>query len=215
MSPRLRLAFTAAILLGLAAFLFVRREPTAPSAVPTASAPTPASVAVAPQIENRKSEIKNSAAAPAQSPLADALNAPDGTIRRDLEILNEVFGAFHTNFPRLGNPVGENHEITAALLGENPAQFRFLSRAHRALNARGELCDRWGTPFRFHQISGTAMEIRSAGPDRKFGTPDDALAAACRRAGCFGLRVGPDLRASRVVLLNASPAALPSRGGRA
>jgi hypothetical protein len=37
------------------------------------------------------------------------------------------------------------------------------------------LCDRWGTPLRFHQLSGERMEIRSAGPDRKFGTPDDAL----------------------------------------
>jgi hypothetical protein len=177
MSLRLRLALTAAIFLGIASFLFLRRESAAPPSVPQASADTPASVPAAPKIESRKSEIKNfaAAAAPAQSTLADALNAPDGTIRRDLEILNELFGAFHTNFPRLGNPVGENHEITAALLGENPAQFRFLSRAHRALNARGELCDRWGTPFRFHQISGTAMELRSAGPDRKFGTPDDAL----------------------------------------
>jgi hypothetical protein len=115
------------------------------------------------------------APAPAGSAIADALNAPAGTLRRDLEILDELFGAFHTNFPRLGNPVGENAEITAALTGENPARFVFLSPRHRALNARGELCDRWGTPFRFHQLSGTQMEIRSAGPDRKFATPDDAV----------------------------------------
>ena len=109
----------------------------------------------------------------ADSPLADRLNAPAGTLRHDLEIVHGLIGAFQTNFPRLGNPVGENSEITAALAGENPAQFLFISPRHPAINARGELCDRWGTPFRFHQISGTRMEIGSAGPDRKFATADD------------------------------------------
>lgn len=127
---------------------------------------------VAPQAENQKSREES---APAGSPIADNLNASDGMIRRDLEILNELFGAYQSNFPRVGNPVGENAEITAALMGENPAKFVFIARSHRAINARGELCDRWGTPFRFHQLSGVQMEIRSAGPDRKFGTGDDAV----------------------------------------
>ncbi len=172
MSPRLRLALAAAILLGLAALFFLPR----PASPPTASAPAArAPTSAAPKIENRKSEIEIPAAsAAAGSPIADDLNAPGGSLRRDLEILNELFGAFQTNFPRLGNPVGENVEITAALAGANPAQFVFISPRHRAINARGELCDRWGTPFRFHQISGTHMEIRSAGPDRKFATADDA-----------------------------------------
>ena len=57
------------------------------------------------------------------SPIAAALNAPSGTIRRDLEILNEVFGAWQTNFPHEGNPVGENAEITAALIGQNVSHY--------------------------------------------------------------------------------------------
>jgi len=69
---------------------------------------------------------------------------------------------------------GHHVEITAALAGNNPVRFAFIPPGHRAINARGELVDRWGTPFRFHQLSGTQMEIRSAGPDRKFGTTDDA-----------------------------------------
>lgn len=117
-------------------------------------------------IENRESKIEN--------PLAAELNAPAGTIRRDLAVLNELFTNFQTNFPRTGNPVGENSEITAALTGDNPAHFAFIPKNHPAINASGELCDRWGTPFRFHQLSGQIMEIRSAGPDRKFGTADDA-----------------------------------------
>jgi hypothetical protein len=146
------------------------RERFAPG---TLSSPAPATGApAAAKVENQKSPAESS---PAGSPIADNLNVAEGTIRRDLEILNELFGAYHTNFPRIGNPVGENAEITAALLGDNPAGFVFIARSHRAINARGELCDRWGTPFRFHQLSGTQMEIRSAGPDRKFGTADDAL----------------------------------------
>jgi hypothetical protein len=178
MSPRFRLVLAAAILLGLAALFFLPRPtppPTAPASS-SSSAPAdraPASAPATPKIENRKSEIEIPSAA-AGSPIADDLNAPGGSLRRDLEILNELFGAFHTNFPRLGNPVGENVEITAALAGANPAQFVFISPRHRAINARGELCDRWGTPFRFHQVSGTHMAIRSAGPDRKFATADDA-----------------------------------------
>jgi hypothetical protein len=110
-------------------------------------------------------------------PIAAPLNAPDSTIARDLDILRQLFETWQSNFPREGNPIGENAEITAALMGENRLGFALIPRGHRALNERGELCDRWGTPLRFHQISGTQMEIRSAGPDRKFATEDDALLA--------------------------------------
>ncbi len=107
------------------------------------------------------------------SPIADALGAPNGTIRRDVEILNEVLVAWQTNFPRDGNPTGENEEITVALAGDNRLHFAFIAPNHPAIDPDGRLCDRWGTPFRFHALSGTQMEIRSAGPDRKFGSADD------------------------------------------
>ncbi|MFM9080246.1 MAG: hypothetical protein ACKOTE_08970 [Opitutaceae bacterium] len=83
--------------------------------------------------------------------------------------------AFRTSFPREGNPVGSNAEITAALQGNNPAGVAFLPRGHRAVNAAGELCDRWGTPFFFHAESARRMEVRSAGPDRRLWTEDDAI----------------------------------------
>jgi hypothetical protein len=89
--------------------------------------------------------------------------------------VRQLFEAWLSNFPREGNPIGENAEITAALTGENRLGLALIPKGHRALNARGELCDRWGTPLRFHQLSGTQMEVRSAGPDRKFGTDDDAM----------------------------------------
>ena len=43
------------------------------------------------------------------------------------------------------------------------------------VNARGELVDNWGTPFFFHSLSRTEMEIRSAGPDHKMWTGDDLV----------------------------------------
>ena len=111
--------------------------------------------------------------ADAISPIARDLNAPGGDIRRDLEILNAVFEAWRTNFTG-GNPVGENDEITVALAGDNSLRFAFVDPTHPAIDAAGRLCDRWGTPFRFHQLSGTVMEIWSAGPNRRFGDADDA-----------------------------------------
>lgn len=107
--------------------------------------------------------------------LAVNLNAPDSTISQDLETLQHLFDNWRSNFPREGNPVGENAEITAALMGENRLKLVLIPKGHRAISARGELCDRWGTPFRFHQLSGNRMEVRSAGPDRKFATDDDAV----------------------------------------
>jgi hypothetical protein len=76
---------------------------------------------------------------------------------------------------RSGNPVGENSEITAALTGRNRLSYAFILPGSPAINSKGELCDRWGTPFFFHQLSGERMEIRSAGPDRKLWTPDDEV----------------------------------------
>jgi len=167
-----KIGLSTAILLGIAAFFFLR--PCSDFSTSRQSQPASETVAQrAPSQADPNTETTALTSPVAGSTIANDLNAPTVAIRRDLEILNELFVAFQTNFPRFGNPVGENAEITAALTGENSAKFVFISPRHRAISARGELCDRWGTPFRFHQVSGTRMEIRSAGPDRKFATPDD------------------------------------------
>ncbi len=108
-------------------------------------------------------------------PIIAPLNKPGSTIARDLSAVSAVLDAWRSNFPREGNPVGENADITAALTGANRLELALIPKGHPAINAKGELCDRWGTPFRFHQLSGEQMEIRSAGPDRKFATEDDAV----------------------------------------
>jgi hypothetical protein len=74
------------------------------------------------------------------------------------------------------NPVGTNPEITKALTGDNPKQARFIKEElGLRINGGGELVDYWGTPFFFHQLSGTEMEIHSAGPDKVMWTADDLV----------------------------------------
>ncbi len=71
------------------------------------------------------------------------------------------------------NPVGTNREIMKALMGENPKGARFGPPEGQSLNENGELIDRWGTPYFFHQMTKDWMEIRSAGPDRRMWNEDD------------------------------------------
>jgi hypothetical protein len=74
------------------------------------------------------------------------------------------------------NPVGTNPEITKALNGDNPKQARFIKEElGLRINGGGELVDYWATPFFFHQLSGTEMEIHSAGPDKVMWTADDLV----------------------------------------
>ncbi len=73
------------------------------------------------------------------------------------------------------NPVGTNAEITKALMGGNPKHAMLGPADGQGINAQGELIDQWGTPYFFHQMSGTHMEIRSAGPDQKMWTSDDVV----------------------------------------
>lgn len=107
--------------------------------------------------------------------VGEGLNMEGSTGRRDLQVLQEVLTAWRTNAPQGGNPVGNNQEITAALTGDNPWRVEIIPPDHPAINAQGELCDRWGEPLFFHQLSGDRMEIWSNGPDRIRGTDDDVI----------------------------------------
>lgn len=108
-------------------------------------------------------------------PLVEGLLDPAGSVERDLAIVAGIFDGWLSNFPAEGNPVGENVEITAALLGQNRYKLDLIPVNHPAINRAGEFCDRWGTPLFFHQLSGTEMEIRSAGSDGIHHTDDDVV----------------------------------------
>ena len=73
------------------------------------------------------------------------------------------------------NPVGTNAEIMASVMGGNPKEATLGPPEGMQLNDKGELIDRWGTPYFFHQLSRDQMEIRSAGADKIMWTDDDAV----------------------------------------
>jgi hypothetical protein len=193
--------FVAALAVATAGLLFWLRHTASPEAKPepatkpalvsaAAASPSPADAPASATAPADSSSRKSNSTAPGARAVsiatteasetlerittADALGAPAAGIQDDLRILVTLFEDWRSFYPGAGNPWGDNAEITAALTGKNRRQLVFIDPAHRAINRDGELCDRWNTPFRFHALSGERMEIRSAGPDKKFGTDDDA-----------------------------------------
>lgn len=149
-------------------------DPVIPAGPPAGDWEPPAPILTEPVVDYSPYRTR-----PETDPLAGlvgaGLNAEGGSIRQDLEILADVFDAWQSNFPGGGNPVGTNQEITRSLGGLNRLSLDLIPGDHPAVNRDGELCDRWGTPFEFHQISGSHMEIRSAGPDTILYTEDDVV----------------------------------------
>ena len=96
---------------------------------------------------------------------------PPETVLDNARVVMKNYGS------RFGeNPVGTNAEITEALMGKNPKGVNFITEeSGLRVNENGEMVDAWGTPLFFHQVSGTEMEIRSAGQDRKMWTFDDLV----------------------------------------
>jgi len=100
--------------------------------------------------------------------------APNRDAKADLNDMANALG----NFAKLVKgadplPLGANEDIARALLGRNKAKLVFLPKDSPALNERGQLIDRWGTPLYFHANSATNIDIRSAGPDKTMWTADD------------------------------------------
>jgi hypothetical protein len=112
-------------------------------------------------------------AKPSPSPATGPAPSPEEQ-QRLWEAIDHLEFAFRDFSNALGgNPVGTNAEITAALQGDNPKQLRLEIPAGSSINDHGEMCDPWGSPWFFHQLSARKMEIRSAGADRMLYTADD------------------------------------------
>ena len=129
----------------------------------------PGASADAPLVRTPADTTHPTPAAPPPPVTAESAASPD--IRTDLEEVLTALRDFRNNLG--GNPVGTNAEITKTLLGDNLKQIKVPIPTGSRVNARGELCDRWGTPYFFHQLSRDKMEVRSAGPDRQMWTADD------------------------------------------
>lgn len=109
---------------------------------------------------------------PPNTPPAEPV-APREEIQSEIENVQFAFRDFRTVLGE--NPIGNNSEITKALMGSNLKQVKIPVPTGSSVNANGEMCDRWGTPYFFHQLSAKEMEIHSAGPDRTLGTADDIV----------------------------------------
>lgn len=199
-SNRLKLAIAVAVLIG-AVILLVAVEwgakPVGTDPPPPAQTGSSTTTPPSPSAASPSQEVAPPAAAPVvvepgptparaffatphappppeeRSALADELHAPAGSGRRDLEIVASLFSTYTDHFREL--PVGNNAEITASLAGDNTRGLAVIPADHPAINADGELLDRWGTPYFFHQIGGGLLQIRSAGPDRRMHTGDDLV----------------------------------------
>jgi len=133
-----------------------------PGAAPSAPAASPSTFPTVPVPPATPFALGSANTPPAMEP---------ATVLSNMRITINQYGSMFG-----GNPVGTNPEITKALNGDNPKQVTFIKEElGLRINARGELVDYWGTPFFFHQLSGTEMEIRSAGPDRVMWTADDLV----------------------------------------
>lgn len=102
---------------------------------------------------------------------AVSLNSSETSAEEDIETLDFLIS--HYRKLQGGNPVGENDEITASLLGKNSKSLVFLRRDSAYIDSSDRLIDRWGTPYFFHAISADKMDIVSAGADLKHHTGDD------------------------------------------
>ncbi len=143
----------------------------APSANPPLSLPQAPGVAPAPAETIAAPATASAVPSVLTSSVSSLPALPPATILENMRTTIRQYGSMFG-----GNPVGTNPEITRALNGDNPKQVKFLRAEDGAqINGKGELLDPWGTPYFFHQISGTEMEIRSAGPDKIMWTTDDLV----------------------------------------
>jgi hypothetical protein len=158
------------VLAGVIAWLLIPRNEE--TAAPGKPVPEPAEASPPKiQMETPSGETAPSAAS-ATPQVSPTLTAEDR--QRVLDAIDNLEFTFRDYANALGgNPVGTNAEITAALQGDNENQLKLDLPGGSSINKNGELCDPWGTPWFFHQLSAKKMEVRSAGADRILYTEDD------------------------------------------
>jgi hypothetical protein len=143
-------------------------RPPAPSIPPRAALDAPPAIQPAPAKPSARQ---------AGSPLARELNAPASDATHDVAALHGMLRQYLRQLrQRPGHPIGNDADLARVLTGHNPMKLVVLPPTHPALSPDGRLRDRWGTPYFIHPRGLGAFEIRSAGPDRKLFTPDDAIA---------------------------------------
>lgn len=166
---KLRL-YVVGLVLTVAAIVFLRRnhQLTATAAQPGVATAVPGGrpIDITPPLTNPSAEME------APTPTAETAAATP-SIQTEMETVKFFLRDFRASLGQ--NPVGNNAEITKALMGANRTKTKFVVPGDSHVNANGELCDPWGTPYFFHALSATVMEIRTAGPDKRMWTADDIV----------------------------------------
>lgn len=159
----------------------------APPAVAASSAPQAPPPAVADRDsaipQPRSEESRAASRRDFENPLVNSYPASTPPPRQAADAAPEVAASFDQvslmirDYHALTgeNPVGTNAEIMKAIMGGNPKGAQLGPPEGQTLNEKGELTDRWGTPYFFHQLSKDLMEIHSAGPDRRMWNDDDLV----------------------------------------
>jgi hypothetical protein len=167
----------AALLCALVATLVWHFTVPPPSSAPFPSVskarpkPSQAAKAAAPVVQTSSKRDPRSIDPDIQR-LADDLASKEQSPIRDLEIVNEFITLYSKAFQ--GNPIGMNEDITAVLTGHNYTKG-ILFPPNSPMIVKGQIVDRWGSPYWFHPSSSTQMEIRSPGPDKNLFTGDDIV----------------------------------------
>ena len=161
-----------------------RADPSAPppgGSRPVAAVTSPSGDTPPAAVGARTSASPPRPAPPAVPPSPPMIPAPPAAVEpeiaakaaMDLDKVGLMLRDYRTMMGE--NPVGTNAEIMRAVMGGNRKQSRLGPPEGQQINGNGELVDRWGTPYFFHQLSKSDMEIRSAGPDMKMWTADDIV----------------------------------------
>lgn len=103
----------------------------------------------------------------------ERLLARDGSPQEDRDALADIITNYLQSLPDSRRPpLGTNEEITRALTDQHAMGDAALPASHPGI-VGGQLVDRWGSPWFFHQQSADLIEVRSAGADRRLFTADD------------------------------------------
>ena len=108
--------------------------------------------------------------------MAERLIDPGIPSAEEVQLVQQLFTQYRTALQnRPGPPVGDNQDLVQVLTGRNPLKRPLIPKDSPRIDAAGRLLDRWGQPFHIHAISDRWIEVRSAGPDRRLFTADDAV----------------------------------------
>lgn len=156
------------LLVAFVFYLFTRVKPHPPTRLPEIPATQPPAPPAPPALLPART-------ATPESPLSawERLLAEDGSPSEDAAALQDILTNYlQSTSPATRAPLGPNEEFARALTDPESMGDSAIPPDHPALRD-GQLIDRWGTPWFFHQESSAAVSIRSAGPDGKLFTQDD------------------------------------------